>query len=159
MNYVEYRWSHFRPSVPAQTVGETVARIEREEGSCHPARLVEAARPADSPLHPLFTWDDNEAAAKWRTHEARNVINSLEVTITRNGTAIDAPAFVSLHRPAKDGDDAVSYRSVSVVMLAPASAQDALSEALGKLNALRRRYEALTQLSGVWRALDAIAAD
>ena len=54
-----------------------------------PDDIVNAARNGDSELHKCFTWDDSEAAEKWRKSEARQlmyrlVIKEQEVPKDRN---------------------------------------------------------------------------
>ena len=47
--------------------GQFQTTPEQEERFC--AAIIEAARSPDSPLHPLFEWDEAEAAAKWRAKQ------------------------------------------------------------------------------------------
>lgn len=63
-----YTWKEGRSHpVGANVVGKAVDRIIKRDGVCKPLALVEAARPDDSPLHPLFEWRNDAAAEKWRT--------------------------------------------------------------------------------------------
>jgi len=50
-------------------------------GNLDPATVVDAATPATSPLHDYFTWDDGEAADKWRIDEARQLIRRVRITV------------------------------------------------------------------------------
>ena len=64
----------------------------------HPDILVEDARSTSSPLHKHFEWDDTLASKKWRTHQARNILNSLRIVIERGGKeeTVTVPAFVNI---------------------------------------------------------------
>jgi hypothetical protein len=154
-----YEWSHHRFSVDPATVAKTILKVERSEGSCPPGRLVDVARDEQSPLHPLFTWEDNMAADRWRTHEARQVIGSLVEVVMVGDMKTARPAFVSVGHTEETAESGSGYRSVSVVMSDGDFAQEALADALSRLNALRRRYAALSELAPVWAALDEIAGE
>lgn len=159
MTGMVYQWSGRKYAIKPQIVGSAVARIaSRNDGVCHPEDLVAAARNETSQLHKLFTWDDTAAAGKWRTHEARMVINSLVVTITVNDQEVKAPAFCSVGGPGHSEQAEKGYRPVSVVVADPEFRQDALDDVMQKLQALRSRYAAIEALSPVWDALDKIAA-
>lgn len=149
-----YQWGRKTLPVPAQVAGEAIEEIADREGFCTPGRLVEVAASEWSPLHPLFTWDDQEAAVQWRTHEARQVLNNLVVSVKVEGETVNAPAFISVGHTARTRDAGEGYRPVSVVVSTPAFSAEALDEAISRLHALRRRYEAIEALSPVWRALD-----
>jgi hypothetical protein len=59
-----------------------------------PAAVVEAARPARSPLHDYFNWDDRAAAASYREEQARNLIQSYRYVVTTTPYHISAPMYV-----------------------------------------------------------------
>jgi len=144
---LQYGWVQGRSrSVPAEVVASVVSDIETREGTCPPERLVTEASKKGSPLHQLFTWNDTEAARLWRTHEARRVINSIEI-IESDGTA--APAFVSV----MIAEGRRGY--VSVISLATDEdlQEWALAEVRKTLNGWRRRYRHLTDL---WDAFDEV---
>ena len=58
--------------------------IEESGGRFRPQDLVDAARPANSPLHKLFEWDDTEAAEHWRLHQARVIVATLDLVISED---------------------------------------------------------------------------
>lgn len=57
--------------------------LEDSRGKLHADEVVAAARPEDSALHGLFTWDDAIAAAQRRLEEARGLIRSYRVAVVR----------------------------------------------------------------------------
>lgn len=68
-----------------------------EHGVLSPALVVEAAADPDHELHDRFTWDDTEAAHRYRLVEAGVLIRSVKVTIQRgdNQEPIRVRAFVA----------------------------------------------------------------
>lgn len=64
-------------------IAKEVLRLQERDGVCSPETLVDEAADPNHPLHSLFTWDDTDAAAKWRVYQARKVIG--RVRIVRHG--------------------------------------------------------------------------
>jgi hypothetical protein len=88
--------------VAAEVVGAAVEKIIATEGECSPERLVDEARPASSPLHALFEWNDGAAAELWRSHQARRVLASIRIRVLEEPE--DDPVYVSVH-VARDDED------------------------------------------------------
>lgn len=151
-----YEWGRQAYAVSPQVVGETVEAIVATHGHCQPSQLVEAARDDASPLHRLFTWDDETAATNWRSHEARRVINSLVITVQTGGQKLQTPAFISVGHRVSTQEEGEGYRPISVVAHDPLFSQEALGEALSRLRAIRARYNAIEALAPVWQAVDEV---
>ncbi len=151
-----YEWGRRSYAVPAPVVAETVEGIATREGCCPPARLVAEAESEVSPLHRLFTWDDNAAAGHWRTHEARQIIGAITVRVIVGDTESRGPAFASVGHTSVTMDRGEGYRSIGVVMRDKAWKEEALAEALSRLDACRARYETLEELAPVWAAMESI---
>lgn len=151
-----YEWGRRSYVVPAPVVAETVEGIASREGCCPPGRLVAEAENVASPLHRLFTWDDDAAADHWRTHEARQIIGAITVRVIVGDTESRGPAFASVGHTSVTMDRGEGYRSISVIMRDPAWKKEALAEALARLDACRVRYEALEELAPVWAAMETI---
>lgn len=62
-----------------------------------PALVLKEASSPDHPLHRRFTWDDSEAAERWRLHQAQVLIRSVNVVIEKSADMppIKVRAFVS----------------------------------------------------------------
>lgn len=157
-NKMVYQWGNRSFAVSAQVVGEEIEKLSQGDAGCKPEQVVESARNEASPLHPLFTWDDSEAASKYRLHEARNVVNALKVTVMVQDREVNAPAFVSVGHTSENHERGEGYRPVMVVVQDEQFANEAKAEALSRLRALRQRYASLGDLSPVWEAIDQVAA-
>jgi len=79
--------------VTADAVAELNALAGRS-GKLTPEQVIEAAEDESSPLHGCFTWDDTEAAAKWRIEEARELIRSVHIEITVEERTVRSVAYV-----------------------------------------------------------------
>lgn len=157
--------------VDAQTIGETLSQIEREEGGITPEAVVEVARPEDSPLHPCFTWDDRVAAEEYRKGEARNLVRVVRVEVEEQQASV--PAFVNVKLvdagASRSGFSAyVSGEKVAKTIgmfdHAWRAAQDRMAAAQRSLEDLERMVEAYGGTDGgervelVRQAMEGIAA-
>lgn len=121
--------------------------IYERHNALTPAIVLDEASKPDHPLHNRFTWDDGEAASKWRLHQAQALIRSVNVVIDRgsNQVPISVRAFVSeseIRRGADDDIDEVGkYLPVETVV-----ASDVLRTAWFK--SLRRDWERLKAKAG-----------
>lgn len=137
---------------PVQHELETIAN---QNGGLLPARtVVEWARKhTKSALHKRFTWDNTEAADKWRLREARMLIAS--VTIEPQPDTI-VRAFVSLQSD-RVGDQPTYRRTVNVMSNAE-QRSELLQMAKDELGRVRRSFATLSELASVWNAIDAVTA-
>lgn len=115
------------------------------QGLLKPEAIVAAAQDPNSPLHGQFTWDDDEAARRWRLEQARFLIKSY--TVVYEPLNIRIRGFVSLD---SDRQQEGGYRRLSDVMERADLKQEMLSIALRDLEQAESKYKHLTELDGVW---------
>jgi hypothetical protein len=149
----KFREGHSAP-VPAQVVGERLAELEAAD-CLNPAALVDDARPEDSPLHPAFEWDDDEAAERYREDQARSLIRSVFV-VPQDGVADtrQAVAFVSVGSPRTGARYVTTSRAMSDADMRAS----VLADALAAMNGLQVRYGHLNELAEVFTALAKVPA-
>jgi|GEM_PF-1761930 len=87
-----------RYGIEAQIVGEELERIQKEHNVITPRAVVDAARPDDAPIHPVFEWRDEVAAERYRHWQARTLIKSITVIEQRDGKDVETTVYV--HVPA-----------------------------------------------------------
>jgi hypothetical protein len=64
-------------------------------GTLRAEAIVDFARSANTALHSAFTWDDGEAADKWRLHQAKQVIRAAVTMLPRpDGGLVPVRAYV-----------------------------------------------------------------
>lgn len=126
-----FRDSYRTPKgVSAEVAAEELAAIHEREGALTPPVVVEAARPKDATLHPVFEWDNKKAAEAYRINQARNLIRAVEIVTTTDGKESAAPVYVHIPTPTPN------YERVDVVIQQP----DRFALALMSMN--RRLQEA-----------------
>ncbi len=124
-------------------------RIAKANGGIlQPSMVVDAARPASSPLHSRFEWDDNEAADKYRIWQARQLI-SIAVDVI-DGSDIEERLWVSLK---SDRDNVGGYRSMIAVLSNADSRAQLLQDALEDMRVFESKYRHLQELAEVFESI------
>jgi len=78
----DYMWIEGRQYPVAPNVAsQELHRIREEYGALTGEVVVEASRPEDAPLHPVFEWDDVRAAEAYRRHQAGTMIRAILVQV------------------------------------------------------------------------------
>lgn len=131
--------------VTAQTAGEELTRIYERRGELDPADIVEESRDEEAPLHPCFEWNDAKAAEKYREHQAAKLIRAV-VTVeetTKGPQYVRAFPHVEQH-----------YHPIRVVLSSKERTEELLHTAMRELVSFRNKYEILSELAGVFEAID-----
>lgn len=126
------------------TVRSELQAIYDEHGTLTPAILLAEATREDHPLHARFTWDDTDAAQRWRVHQAAELIRSVKVKIERapDSEPIVVRAFISKTEMGEDADlDLGAYMPVEEVV-----GSDVLRTAW--FRALARDWQSLKRRAG-----------
>jgi len=153
---------HAKPGAPfrekdAQRVGEFLDGLSERYGQLTPAAVVEAAQPERSPIHDYFTWDNDEAAAAYRLHQARLLVNHVMVEVVLTGGERDrARAFVHVSLEEEGGGADRKYLTVEAVMGDDAARNYLLDKVKAELLAIRRKYRTLQEFDRVWEEIDRI---
>lgn len=120
-------------------------------GMLRPEKIVQEAENPNSPLHSYFTWDDDEAAHKWRINQALHLIRSVQVFIEPLNIRVRAYTSLDSDREAGNG-----FRSMTEVIATPDLRVQLLSTALRELQSMESRYAHLNELANVWEAAHGI---
>lgn len=140
--------------VEIDVIVDTIEPVIGRDGVCHPAQLVDLSRPEDSPTHPLFEWDDLIAAEAHRVEQARRIIRMIPKP-TIEGEASSVPRYVHIRTVTDDGVIRDGYAPTIKVMRGE-SREAVLRDALGLLKGLQARYENLSDLAPIWRAVEEV---
>lgn len=97
----KYQWIQkgFAKGIDPDEAIKELERIESQYGALTPEHILDAAKPQDSIFHPLFTWDNKEAARLYRLQEARHLLNNIEVRVIHDGSERRIPVFEVVKRP------------------------------------------------------------
>lgn len=148
MVYKKYSYKHGKAGASAQTVGETLERIEKRDGAVTKEAFLEESRPEDSPTHAMFEWNDGIAAEKYRLEQSRWIIADVVVTIEREEEPVKkvaAFANVTLGKHKK-----AEYNSIEIAMEDEDKRKAVLSNAFDELRAFETKYSEYQELAGVF---------
>lgn len=149
MKTKKYEW---RNGFQSQKVDATkVAQILEKLPEVTPAAVLESARSQKSPMHKLFTWEDTDAAHKWRLHQARQVIGALQVTYIEG--PVEPVKYMHATVRASKGD--TRYNTVDEILSKRDTRNQLLNEALRELSSFRRKYAMLSELANLIPFVDA----
>lgn len=138
-----YKWVEGSKMGGDPNIAGMVCAELAEQGRLTPEELVNASRDEESPLHGMFEWDDTIAAEKYREVQARKIIRSVEVVLT--DSPIPQRAFQTVgHR---------TYERIEHVMSDEQMRRILLQNAKRELDAFKRKYSRLTELSLVFEAI------
>jgi hypothetical protein len=154
----KFAWrAGYRAAIPAQVVGERLAELE-EIGGGHitPRQVVEDARSDESPLHPAFEWDDEEAAERFREDQARRLIRYCYVVAESPGRE---PESVLSRVHAVLPEIGNSYVTTLRCANEPELMAQVRAQAIRDFEALRRRYEHIDGLETLFAEVDRLVAD
>lgn len=148
-----YKWdrgSSFK--IDAQTAGEYLEALREQNGGVlKPEDVVEAAKDEHSPIHNEFEWDVNLAAQKHWKDRARNLLNHIVVVRLQDDSPDDGvPAFINVKVTTVDR----GYVSMVQVVKIADWREQAIEDCFKMLNALKKRYEQLTELDPIWKAIE-----
>jgi len=121
---------------------------KQHHGILRPADVVAFARDPQTALHAEFEWDDSKAAVQYRLEQARQIIRCAVRVVSEDSPPIRA--YVSLQNDRRAGD---SYRNLLDVMSEPGLRRQLLAQAMREAESWRVRYERLTELKPIVRAI------
>lgn len=144
----QYSWSGPERAVSAEKVGNHIRQLEKRYGEVTRETFLESARPADSPMHCLFEWDDTVAAEKYRLYQANVIIASLRVTITE-----EKKEPVILRGYVQDRKTSSGYLNIERAMTEQDKRKRVLEQAKRELKWFVEKYAAFEELAKIMAAI------
>lgn len=124
---------------------DTLTTIHQQHGTLTPVLLVELAANPDHPLHDRFTWDDTEAAHKWRIVQAGQLLRVVRLPDDPKRPG-DLRAFVAVK--AKDTPRA-EYVPTEDAMSDEFTRRLVLSDMEREWRSLKRRYQHMSEFAAL----------
>lgn len=149
-----------RKQIPV--VVRTLRAIEKQNGVLTPELVVAQAVNKQHPLHRYFTWDDTEAAARYRTEQARKLIQSVNVVFKDSGGVEQSiRAFVNVKPDESEVDDIVpsqGYISMDRSGRSMSYQQQVIQYAHGQLLGWKKRFGHLKEFYKVAEEIEKVKA-
>lgn len=118
--------------------------------SATPEQIVDKGRDKKTELHRCFTWDDAEAAEKWRKEEARAITHHLRIRKE------DQEEVKTMPRIFVKTAESEGYRSIEFVVKNDDEYQQLLQRALGELIAFKKKYSILSDREELRNLIEAV---
>lgn len=132
--------------VSADTAKAEFDRIYDKYGVLTTKDIVDESRDETAALHKCFEWNDEVAAEKYRQRQAGEMIRCLVSVIKHDDS--DAPIAV---RAIVKTDE--KYEPITVTMRSEQKTAVLLADALNDIDKFRKKYAAISELSGVFSAM------
>lgn len=131
----------FYKDVDPNKVAEEIISIGDEP---NPDDIVDKARNENSELHKCFTWDNDEAADKWRKQEARQLMYRL--VIKEEEPPRDRPEIRMFYKI----NDSGGYKPTEIVVTHKDEYTQLLERAYAELRAFKMKYSCLKELQEIF---------
>jgi len=102
--------------------------------------VLDAARPASSPIHDCFDWNDSEAAEKWRLEQARELIRRVKIELVYQEVSVRTVKYVA--------DPARSDGYTDIVKAREPSLSEIMSAEWRNVLALAKRAQSIATARG-----------
>lgn len=127
--------------VDAQKVADEILGIGEEVTA---EEVVDAARDESYELHKCFEWDNNAAAEKWRTQQARVLFSHLIIRRDAEETKEATP----VHFMYNNGGS--TYKSAPLIFSKPDEYKKLLAKAYAELHNFKMKYSMLKELTDIF---------
>lgn len=124
-------------------------QIRQDHGRLTPAIVLEVAADPEHLLHSRFTWDDDEAADRWRLSQARDLIRRCRV-VARPGTDTQGPQTIRAYHSLPD-EQGRAYQPAHEVAEDPVARRILLAEMERDWQTLKRRWQHFAEFADMVR--------
>lgn len=146
----------------AERIAVALSAIEKSNGLIAPKIVVMEARSPSSPLHKHFTWNDAEAAERFREVEAAKLIRSVYVIDEEAPESIPVRAFVNIVESDDGGEESIitqGYVSITTTLKRTDYQSQVLQYAKEQLRIWRKKFGHYQQFFTVAKAIDETVED
>jgi hypothetical protein len=157
MKIQEVKWKQHAKTldVPAELAYKELLKVKKKSnGNLTPNDVVEFAKDPSSVMHSWFTWEDTEAARRYRLIEAGSLIRSIEVVYVE-APKMERRAFeIQYKKKTGDAESRTVYKTAEEAASDPDNHARLIAEAVRTLMAWRKRFAALQELHHLMTAID-----
>lgn len=110
MNKYEWKIRSLAKGIDANLALQELERIESVYGVLSAENILSESRNDNAILHPLFEWQEDVAAEKYRMQQARFILNNIHIKVIKNGNSLLIPVYEVVTINKERG-----YRSINVM--------------------------------------------
>lgn len=146
--------------VDAEKAYESLIAIkDRNGGNLTREAIVAKAKAKSHLLHPIFEWDDTEAAKQHRLTQAGTLIRSIEVTYKELPKRPMRAFEITERKERGNAESKTVYKTNDEAMSDPVARDALIAEAIRAAMAFRRRFSNLRELQLIFEAIDKVAEE
>lgn len=143
-------WGTFKFKADAQKCADEIMEICEELESATPQQILEKARDSNTELHKCFTWDDTEAAKKWRISEARAVVRNLKI-IEQNPDKQSEPTTIRVFYKT---DNESGYKPTKLILKKPDEYKALVERCRSELLAIKQKFNSISEYEEIWEMIN-----
>lgn len=143
-------WGTFKFKADAQKCADEIMGICEELESATPQQILEKARDSSTELHKCFTWDDTEAAEKWRISEARAVVRNLKI-IEQKPDEQPEPTTIRVFYKT---DNESGYKPTKLILKKPDEYKALVERCRSELLAIKQKFNSISEYEEIWEMIN-----
>jgi hypothetical protein len=143
-------WGTFKFKADAQKCADEIMEICEELESATPQQILEKARDSNTELHKCFTWDDTEAAEKWRISEARAVVRNLKIIEQKPDKQSDPTTIRVFYKT----DNESGYKPTKLILKKPNEYKSLVERCRSELLAIKQKFNSISEYEEIWEMIN-----
>jgi hypothetical protein len=143
-------WGTFKFKADAQKCADEIMEICEELESATPQQILEKARDSNTELHKCFTWDDTEAAEKWRISEARAVVRNLKIIEQKPDKQTEPTAIRVFYKT----DNESGYKPTKLILKKPDEYKSLVERCRSELLAIKQKFNSISEYEEIWEMIN-----
>lgn len=143
-------WGTFKFKADAQKCADEIMEICEELESATPQQILEKARDSNTELHKCFTWDNTEAAEKWRISEARTVVRNLKIIEQKSDKQPEPTTIRVFYKT----DNESGYKPTKLILKKPDEYKALVERCRSELLAIKQKFNSISEYKEIWELIN-----
>lgn len=143
-------WGTFKFKADAQKCADEIMEICEQLESATPQQILEKARDSNTELHKCFTWDDTEAAEKWRISEARAVVRNLKIIEQKPDKQTEPTTIRVFYKT----DNESGYKPTKLILKKPDEYKVLVERCRSELLAIKQKFNSISEYEEIWELIN-----
>ena len=143
-------WGVYKFKADAQKCADEIMEICDELESATPQQILDKARDSNTELHKCFTWDDTEAAEKWRITEARSVVRNLKIIEVKPDKEPEPTTIRVFYKT----DNSGGYKPTKLILKKPDEYKTLVERCRSELLAVKQKFQNISEYEEIWEMIN-----
>lgn len=143
-------WGTLTFKADATKCANEIMEICEEMDSATPQQILEKAKDENTELHKCFTWDDTEAAEKWRITEARSVVRNLKIVHQEPDKKPEPTQLRVFYKT----DNTSGYKPTRLILKKPDEYEALVKRCRSELLAIKQKFQNISEYDEIWEMIN-----